>query len=175
MQDKRSTSAKSPVITKRHTGLFLLLLSFWFILCGRIDIRQVITGTFTCLCTILLYEWILKHAGIKDFPPFPKVKWVRFFFRMILFIGESAWHHFSRIISGNEDITFIHVTLDVSHPISRILIANAITLAPGTVSVDMDKDILKVLCFQPKSEKEHEALYHMIDTLQSYFKEDAAC
>lgn len=175
MPPNRTPEAEQKSNPRRRLILFMMLMLFWFIQSGIIDWRQSITGVGASICTIMVYEWILRHAGVKEFPKLPKVKWGRFLGRLFLFIGESAWHHFKRIISGNEDVTFIHVTLDVTHPISRLMIANAITLAPGTVSVDLEKDVLKILCFSPKSDKEHESLYLMIDTLQGYFREDTPC
>lgn len=155
--------------------LGISLFIFWLILGGSFDSRQIITGIMATIITLIIYDWLLLHTKIAPLPRFPKLNWVLFLITMVRFIFQSAWHHFGRILSGNEDISFIQVTLDVKHPYAQTLIANAVTLAPGTVSVDLEKDILKVLCFSPQNEKERDAIYKMIDSLQLLFKEVTSC
>lgn len=153
----------------KRTLLFCLLFGFWLILCGAIDTRQVITGLFASAFTLFLYEWLLKNAKVKPMPLMPKVHWLKLLKIGFISILKSAWHHVFRIISGNEEIVFVQILLDTNHPYVNTLIANMITLTPGAVSVELDKNILKILSYAPKNEKEHQALYTLVDDLQSAF------
>lgn len=158
------------VLLKKRLSLFTALLLFWFALSGSYDLRQLISGIFAALFTIFLYEWLLSHAKIKPLKPMPRVHWFKLFRLMAVSIVSSAWHHIFRVISGNEDTIFVQIVLDYDHPYVTMIIANVITLTPGAVSVEVDKDILKILCYAPNSEVEHQQIYKLIDDLQSVFR-----
>lgn len=158
------------MIFKKRIKLFIALLLFWFALSGSIDARQIFSGIFASLFTIILYEWLLTHSKIKPLQPMPKVKWLKLCKIMIISILKSAWHHVFRIISGNEDIIFVQLELEIEHPYATMIIANIITLTPGAVSVEVDKKLLKILCYAPQTDAEHQEIYKLIDNLQSVFR-----
>lgn len=155
---------------KKRIWLFALLFIFWLALCGQIDQRQIISGMGASLFTLFVYEWLLKKAKIKPIAPMTKVNWFKLLRIGFVSILQSAWHHVFRIISGDEDIIFVQILLDTKHPYVNTLIANMITLTPGAVSVEVDGDILKILSYQPKTDKERQALYTLVDDLQSAFR-----
>lgn len=154
----------------KRLWLFTLLFIFWLCLCGTIDLRQILSGIGAALFTIYVYEWLLKKAKIKPIPAMPKVQWFKLLRIGFISILKSAWHHIFRIISGNENIIFVQILLDTKHPYVNTLIANMITLTPGAVSVEIDGDILKILSYEPTSEKERQDLYTLVDDLQSAFR-----
>lgn len=155
---------------KKRALLFTALLLFWFALSGSMDLRQILMGLFSAGFTIVLYEWLLSHARIKPFKPMPPINWFKLLRIMVVSIVRSAWHHIFRVISGNEDIVFIQIELDYDHPYVTLIMANVITMTPGAVSVEVDKNLLKLLCYQPRTEHEHQAIYTLIDELQSVFR-----
>lgn len=157
---------------KKRFALFAALLVFWFALAGTYDLRQLISGMLAAGFTIVLYEWLLRHAHIKPMKPMPKVRWLKLFKIMIISIVKSAWHHIFRIISGDEEIIFVQMSLETDHPYANLLIANVITLTPGAVSVELDKDLLKILCYAPKTTEEHQEIYQLLEDLQSVFREE---
>lgn len=159
---------------KKRLALFMALVLFWLALAGSLDLRQLISAVLAAGFTIILYEWLLRHARIKPLKPMPKVHWLKLFKIMVISIVRSAWHHIFRIISGDEEIIFVQVALETDHPYATLLIANVITLTPGAVSVEVDKDVLKMLCYAPKSKEEHQEIYQLIEDLQSVFRRDAS-
>lgn len=158
------------MIIKKRLILFMSLILFWIALSGDINLRQILTGILAAGLTIVLYEWLLSHAKIKPLPPLPPVKWLKLAGIVATALVQSAWHHIFRVLSGNEDIVFIQVSLDFDHPYVTATIANVITLTPGAVSVEVDGDVLKLLCYAPRSEAEHQNIYQLIDDLQSVFR-----
>lgn len=157
------------ILLKKRMALFFTLTLLWFALAGKVDMRQTLTGSLSAIFSIILYEWLLSHARIKPLAPMPKIRWLKLLPLIVISIIKSAWHHIFRIISGNEDIIFIQIALDYEHPYVTMLIANIITLTPGAVSVEVDKNLLKILCYAPRNQEEHLEIYQFIEDLQSAF------
>lgn len=55
------------------------------------------------------------------------------------------------LFKNKSNIKIIDVNLDTKSEFSQTLIANSITLTPGTITVEKNGSNLKVLCLNPKS------------------------
>lgn len=57
---------------------------------------------------------------------------------------------------GSIDPIVINIKTDLSRPVSQVILANSITLAPGTLTIDIDNEnqILKVAIISPRIEKD---------------------
>lgn len=149
--------------------LFLALLLFWFCLSGALDLRQIILGFFSALASLLIYEWILRHAKVKPMKPMPSVRWFKLLKITVHALFTSTLDQIRRIISGDDETLFLQILLDEDHPYVTTIIANVITLTPGAVSVETDGQLLKILMFSPKNDADHNKIYKLVDELQSVF------
>ncbi|MCC7552959.1 MAG: Na+/H+ antiporter subunit E [Methanobacteriaceae archaeon] len=72
-------------------------------------------------------------------------------------IIKSSWDMSVRAVGGDE-IKPIVVDIEtvLARPISQTILANSITLTPGTLSVDLDSDnkIIKVAIIAPRDKKD---------------------
>ncbi|RBQ22414.1 hypothetical protein ALNOE001_21610 [Candidatus Methanobinarius endosymbioticus] len=63
-----------------------------------------------------------------------------------------------RAVKGGDTIdpVVIDIKTDLTRPVSQALLANSITLTPGTLTIDIDSEnqILKVAIIAPRSEEE---------------------
>lgn len=134
-------------LIKREMRLFIMLLGFWMILAGEFTLRQWITGILSSILTIGIYYWVLKNSGAD------RVKWIRFRvvvqFSVILLleIFKSAFHHLLRVVRGHGDTGDCRLLLAVREELAITLVANAITLTPGTVTLEADDTVLRVLYY----------------------------
>lgn len=157
-------------LSYKDIKLFIMLFMLWLVLSGSIDQRQITSGLFAAAFTIWIHKWLLNHGKIKPVPPMRPIKWFRLLWLSIKVLGLSAWYHMLRIASGDEDVIFLEVELDTQHPYENAIIANIITLTPGAVTVDLDGQILKVLSYKPRNEREHTLFYILLDELQNAFR-----
>lgn len=157
-------------LSYKDIKLFIMLFTLWLILSGSLDLRQILSGLFASALTIWVHKWLLIHGKIKPVPPIRPIKWFRLLWLSVKVLGLSAWYHIFRIASGDEDVIFLEIALDTKHPYENAIIANIITLTPGAVTVDVDDQILKVLSYKPRNEKEHALFYKLLDELQSAFR-----
>lgn len=156
--------------SQKDIKLFIMLFILWLILAGSIDLRQIVSGLIASLLTLWVHKWLLRHGKIKPVPAMRPIKWLNLLWLSIKVLGLSAWYHIFRIASGDEDVIFLEIILDTTHPYENAIIANIITLTPGAVTVDLDDQVLKVLSYKPRNDKEHVLFYQLLDELQSAFR-----
>jgi energy-converting hydrogenase B subunit A len=69
---------------------------------------------------------------------------------------KSAWETGILAVNGKIDPVVMEVKTDLKKPISHIILANSITLTPGTVTIDVDHDrrVLTVAALTPRSRED---------------------
>lgn len=129
--------------------MFFLLFAFWIILNGRWTTEIAIVGA---VVSALLYLFICKFMDYS-----PKKEWAclrrapRAACYIVFLVGEifqSAWQTIKFIWSPKEivqpEVTSFRTKLRTDA--GKVILANSITLTPGTITVDIRKDTLLVHC-----------------------------
>ena len=121
--------------------MFLIFLLLWIIFNGRFTLEVVLLGVFiSLLLTIFVNKFFYKEKrNTKHF--------VRNGFLLVEYLGILI----VEIIKANIAVFTIalkkeieiepcicHFTTTIKEPIHRILLANSITLTPGTITVNLD-------------------------------------
>ena len=129
--------------------MFFLLFAFWLILNGRWTSEIALTG---CVVCGLIYLFLWKFMGYS-----PRKEWALFRrlpravcygFFLIGEIFKSAWQTIFFIWSPKvivqPEITSFHTRLKTDT--GKVLLANSISITPGTITVDIQEDIMLVHC-----------------------------
>lgn len=129
--------------------MFFLLFAFWIILNGRWTTEVAIVGA---VVSALIYLFICKFMDYS-----PKKEWacarrlpkaVRYGVYLIGEVFKSAWQTIRLIWSPKLEIQ-PEVTSFRSHLLTdagKVILANSITLTPGTLTVDIRDDLFLVHC-----------------------------
>jgi energy-converting hydrogenase B subunit A len=69
---------------------------------------------------------------------------------------KSAWDTGKLAVAGGIDPHVMDVKTVLKKPISQVILANSITLTPGTVTIDIDpeRQVLKVAALTPRSNED---------------------
>lgn len=123
--------------------MFVLLLLFWYILSLQITLTITIIGFFVSVL-IVFYNYDLVFSNQEATTLTLKVLWrlLTLFFVLIFNIVKSNIH-VARIVLSRKmpiDPGFVTVKNPLKKELNQALFANAITLTPGTLTVEMDKD-----------------------------------
>ncbi|MDI9618564.1 monovalent cation/H+ antiporter subunit E [Methanothermobacter sp.] len=61
-----------------------------------------------------------------------------------------------RTLNGNIEPVIVEIETELTRPVSQTILANSITLTPGTLSIDLDSEnrILKVAAIYPRSRED---------------------
>ena len=132
--------------------LYTLLMFFWIILNGQIDIETIIYGTvFSSVIILLTYKVIFDlDDDILRLPQAWRFIW--FGFIVLIEIFKAANKHIIRIIKNEKRFEVFNVDLESNNLVIITLIANAITLTPGTITLNVKGRTLEVLGFATSEE-----------------------
>lgn len=135
----------SPMVHK--VCLFLLLFAFWMALAGSLKTKFVIYGIITAATTVwLCYPLLLvpNRDGSKKYFVFGVP-----IFKFISYTGWLMW----QLVLANIDVlkatTSQELDIDpkvvrfyfrVDNPMAYVVLANSITLTPGTVTLNVDDE-----------------------------------
>lgn len=139
--------------------MFILLLLIWFVFNGKITMEITVLGIILCACIYLFMCRFMGYSVRKDIALIKKGAY--FLYYIVVLIAE--------IIKAN--IQVIHFVLDdreivepviVEHRtrlktnLGRVILANSITLTPGTITVSLERDELVIHCLDSTMAEEIE-------------------
>mgnify|MGYP002355720262 CR=1 FL=1 len=131
---------------KQKTVLFLILMLFWILWNNTWDLRVWLYGLIPVLTTVVIFG---KATGI-----FEGVKLTpKGFFYSVYYV----LYFIAALIRSNIDVIFrvlhprlpirpgiVRVKTNLKSPMARMILANSITLTPGTFIVDIREEYLYV-------------------------------
>lgn len=141
--------------------MFVSLFAFWIILSGELNKRQMIMGAFSALTVMIISDILLNKLRSSRVKVQRAYKILWFAYLVAIEIFKAAYEHIIRVLSASEQLRVIHVSLDVRDEFSIAMISNAITLTPGTVTVEVSYNRLTVIGFA-NTEKEIAKIKHTI-------------
>ncbi|HHV44453.1 MAG TPA: Na+/H+ antiporter subunit E [Firmicutes bacterium] len=126
---------------KRSVVLFALLLIFWLVVSAEADLQHLLVGSVLALLTV----WFWREL-IGRWPQFNSGKELLYFARCLLSLFMSILES-SVMVAKTVLLTkpaADPVVLVFRPPLTtnwgRVFLANSITIAPGSVTVDIDPD-----------------------------------
>ena len=158
-------------------SIFLLLMAFWLLISASVDWQHILVGAI--FSSILTVFWSNLTISEKFKTEFTAKQFFLFIKYMILLVIE--------IISAN--ITVAMIVLNPKMPISpgivimrcdlersllRVLYVNSITLCPGTITVELEGNLLIVHAFtkQYGQDQENSPQYKRLLEIEGVYKND---
>lgn len=124
--------------------LFILMIIIWFILSGIFQFQFIMYGFFS---SAIISFFMLKHLYIenkitKDEYFILHINYIRFILYLIWLLKEiiiSSIEVSKIVISKKNRIepAIIWFKANYQNPMAKVLLANSITLTPGTITIDM--------------------------------------
>jgi multicomponent Na+:H+ antiporter subunit E len=139
----------------RVVVLFVLLLGFWLLLSGHYDPLFVTMGVVSAAATTWFGASLLERSvGPATAHPRIHLFWLLVF--VVWLVGKMVVGaiQVARIVLDPRFPPRPGVTqfrTQLSTPAARSMLANAITLVPGTITLEMEGDLLTVHSFIPDS------------------------
>lgn len=136
---------------KKNVQLFVYLMGFWMLLTFRLDINILLLGVvFSGI--IAMFSGKLLESNEVELPSIKViVKYMLYLFKEIL---VSSFIHIRRIVSREEEIIAeIDLHFDNGNLFELVMMANFITLTPGTLSLDVGKKQIKILAIESSMKK----------------------
>ena len=129
--------------------MFILLLIIWFIFNGKITLELTILGVILCLCIYFFMCRFMDYSIEKDIS----------LMRRSVFFLYYIWVLIIEIIKANIQVMhFVLTDRETVEPVivehktrlktkmGRVILANSITLTPGTITISLEEDELIIHC-----------------------------
>jgi len=115
---------------------FIMVYLFWIFLTFSLSFDELLLGAaVSLLVTYISREFLFTKTRARALHP---ARWLNAFAYLVVFIWEEAVAHLDlayRIITGRINPSIIKVRADLDTDIGRTMVANSITLTPGTLTV----------------------------------------
>jgi len=138
--------------------LTITLFIFWLLLTFDFSAINVVIGIGISIGVSISTQEIFYHDVRGGFRIPNLLDLIRFLMHMIYEIYLASFLHVMRIIKKDHSPSLIVLELDVKDPLIVTLIANAITMTPGTITIDAEDNKLTILTIRdnPKDIKKIE-------------------
>ena len=131
---------------KRYLALFAVLAIVWVVWSGHFDPFLLSMGGLSCLIVLVIAgrmrivdeEGVPTHLGLR-----PQMTYFPWLAKEVM---RSNWSLVKIIMSRRPEIrrTMIHIPLTPKTEIGRVIMANSITLTPGTLATRIQNDRLEI-------------------------------
>jgi len=164
----------SPLRAQVRSFLYLLVLSLlvWLALTSTLQLQEVAVGIAICL---VLSVWLSKHYLPVGLPPLSARRLVFFLVYLAVLLLE--------IIKANLDVAYrvVHPRMPINPGIvviktglksdlGRMILANSITLTPGTFTLDVRGDSLLIHWINVKTGNIEEATALIGERFEKYLR-----
>jgi multicomponent Na+:H+ antiporter subunit E len=125
---------------KRVVPLTLILFAFWFLLTARVTLANLLVGFSVSLVLAAFTGWLLPPQFIGTLSPGFALRLPLFFVLLLWEIVKANWDVLKRVVKPRLDIDPRIVEFDtcLTSDTARTILAGAINLTPGTVTLEMD-------------------------------------
>lgn len=137
----------------RKLGLFVL---FWLILAKTFSFEVILIGTIICIAVYLFnkdfYSLIQKNRNFA----LPNLKFLFSYITVLIVeMFKSNFHVAKVVLSPKLKISSSVVTINtkLKNDFDKVVLANSITLTPGTLTLDLIEDKLIIHCLDKKVAK----------------------
>lgn len=157
---------------KNFSYLFIFLLVIWITLTSSLEIQEIIAGIIVCLLLSLTLNRNYQKIGL----PTVSIKKVAFIIIYIVVL-------FKEIIIANIDVAYriIHpkmpinpgiviIKTELKQDLAKMILANSITLTPGTFTLDIIEDKLLIHWINVKTENTDKATELIGKRFEKYLK-----
>jgi len=156
----------------KYVALFIISLIFWLLFTFNLTTQNIIVGVLSSLITAIIFG----RYFVKDVIPFLQPQ--RYFW-LIIYLFIFTWE----CIKANFDVAYrvlhpampikpgiVKVKLGVKTNIAKTILANSITMTPGTITVDIINDEIYIHWIYVYSENPEEYSQKISGKFEKYIK-----
>lgn len=129
--------------------MFILLLLIWFIFNGKITWELTILGMILCACIYFFMCRFMDYSLKKDLSLMRRsVSFLYYTGILIVEIIKSNLQVMHLTLTDREIVepVIISYKTRLRSKLGRVILANSITLTPGTITISLEEDELVIHC-----------------------------
>ena len=132
--------------------MYPFLLFIWFMLNGRFTWEITILGVLLCGLVHLFAKKHMDYSLKKDLNLLRRIGLFVIYLGVLIWeIVKANWKVMLLILAGHHhtDSTIIQVRIPLKTELARTILANSITMTPGTITISLDEDLYTVHALHP--------------------------
>jgi multicomponent Na+:H+ antiporter subunit E len=159
----------------RYLAVFILSLVFWLLITFRLTLPNIITGTIASLICSAIFSRYYFHNVYKFLQP---QRYMWFLIYLVIFIWACIKANFDvayRVLHPAMPIKpgIVRLKTSLKSEFARTLLANSITMTPGTITVDIIDDEYYIHWIYVKSEDPEVYTRMITGVFEKYIKKFA--
>lgn len=157
----------------KYLVVFVLTFLIWKLTTWNMELSNVIAGVVVCAVVTAIFGKEFPFHRKKTFELRRYLYFIRYLAVFVQQVVKANFIMAYRILSPGPPIRPGVVTIPISlkSSLGRIILANSITLAPGTFTMDIHENSLDVHCIYVATEHPEEAAELICGRLQRILKE----
>lgn len=131
---------------KGFSWLFVLLLGLWLLLTNTLNYQELCVGVFISFVIAVFSHELYIKLGFPSLTPKRFVFFVLYIFILFYEIVKANIDVASRVIRPSLPISpgVVIIKTELKSDIAKTILANSITLTPGTFTLDIQEDKLLI-------------------------------
>lgn len=155
--------------------IFTIMMAFWLLISASVHWQHILVGFIFCTIITLFWNSMAIAADIKTgFSLRQLYLLVKYFFYLAIDIVRANISVAMIVLHPKMPITpgIIIMRCDLERSLSRVLYVNSITLTPGTITVELEENLLIVHALTEEAAKDVEdwALYRRLMEVEALYK-----
>lgn len=129
--------------------MFILLLLIWFIFNGKVTWELTVIGVILCACIYFFLCRFMDYSVKKDIALIRKsISFLHYTGILIVEIVKSSMQVLRLVLTDREvaEPVIISYKTRLKTNLGRVILANSITLTPGTITISLEEDELVIHC-----------------------------
>ena len=150
--------SKKPSAISQIIYAFILYFGMWYAFTTSLAIPELITGGFVALVLSLL-TYKVTDAGMGILMPNKLVFFVQYFFVFMIALIKANIDVAKRVVSPSLPINpgIVEFKTELTNDFAKMVLANSITLTPGTVTIDVIDNMFYVHWIDVETEDPQQA------------------
>ena len=156
---------------KLRYKLFFTVLIIWFLFNLNFKIEIVLIGLVVAFAvTIATFDVLYDETGFR-YRGLKVHKLILYIGLLFIEIFRAAFSYIANLISKKLEPIVFKVELDFDDPVQVGIVANSITLTPGTISVEVEGNVIYVFTLAKPGTDPKELEKPIHDKFETFFKE----
>ena len=135
-----------------YIQIYLIFTIYWASLFESFSLEILTSGIAVSVISVYLSEKHVIHGTYYSLYNFNILQLMPYFLILLKEIYTSSFSVMTSIISGKAEVSVISIPTKISDDFRLSILANSITLTPGTITMDMKKGSLTVLWLNPQND-----------------------
>ncbi len=134
--------------------IFGLYVLFWLILSQNFSFERIVVGVVVCAIIFVFNKEFLNNHRNNSSISISNVKYLLLYITVLIKeIFKSNFHVAKIVLSPKINISTSIITTNIKlkSELNKTILANSITLTPGTLTLDMTEDKLVIHCLDLKA------------------------